>query len=151
MPENKITELKQLLEPILKQHKAFLVDMELRGQPNNQVLSIYIDTEAGVTLQQIADITREFEGILELEDPFPGKYRLDISSPGIDRPLTERWQFKKNIGKSLQITIEENGKTVQKTGILTSIDGDSLILSEKNQKISIDLKQIMKAIVKIKW
>jgi hypothetical protein len=61
------------------------------------------------------------------------------------------WQFKKNVGKNLQITIEENGKTIQKTGTLESIEGDSLILSEKNQKISIDIKQIIKAIVKLKW
>ena len=151
MHENKINEIKSLLDPILDNYKAFLVEIELRGQSNNQVLSIYVDTEEGITLQQIADITKEFEGILDLEDPIPGKYRLDISSPGIDRPLTEIWQFKKNVGKNLQITLEENGKTIQKTGTLESIDGESLIVSEKNQEVSIDIKQIKKAFVKLKW
>ena len=151
MQENTINEIKNLLEPILEKYKVFLVEIELRGQSNNQVLSIYVDTEEGITLQQIADITKEFEGILDLEDPIPGKYRLDISSPGIDRPLTEIWQFKKNVGKNLQITLEENGKTIQKTGTLESIDGESLIVSEKNQEVSIDIKQIKKAFVKLKW
>ena len=151
MMEEKIAELKKLLVPILEMHKVHLVEMELRGQPNNQVLSVYLDTEEGITLQEIADITREFEGILDLEDPLPGKYRLDISSPGIDRPLTEEWQFKKNIGKNLQITFESEGKLTQKTGTLESIESDVLILSEKNQRISIDRGQIRKAIVKLKW
>jgi ribosome maturation factor RimP len=151
MQENKINEIKNLLDPILEKYKALLVDIELRGQPNNQVLSIYVDTEEGITLQQIADITKEFEGILDLEDPIPGKYRLDISSPGIDRPLTEIWQYKKNLAKNIQITLEENGKIIQKTGTLESIDGESAILSEKNKKVTIDLKQIKKAIVKLKW
>jgi ribosome maturation factor RimP len=151
MKEEKIAELRKLLDPILKQHKVYLVEMELRGQPNNQVLSVYLDTEAGITLQEIADITREFEGILDLEDPIPGKYRLDISSPGIDRPLTEDWQFKKNIGQNLQITLEVEGKLFQKTGTLESIENDVLILADKSQRISIDRGQIRKAIVKLKW
>jgi ribosome maturation factor RimP len=125
--------------------------MELRGQPNNQVLSIYLDTEAGITLQQISDITREIEGLLDLEDPLPGKYRLDISSPGIDRPLTEKWQYKKNIGKELMITLEEDGKTIQKTGTLEALEDDKIVLSEKKQKISINLDRIKKATIKLKW
>ena len=149
--DERMTELKKLLAPILEQHQAYLVEMNLRGQQNNQVLSVYVDTETGVTLQQIADITRQFEGILDLEDPIPGKYRLDISSPGIERPLTEDWQFRKNIGKNMQITLEVDGKMIQKTGILESIEKDILILLEKKQRITIDRGQIKKALVKLKW
>ena len=149
--EDKKTELKNLIRPILDEHQVFLVDMELRGQPNNQVLSIYLDTEAGITLQQISDITREIEGLLDLEDPIPGKYRLDISSPGIDRPLTEKWQYKKNIGKGIVVTLEEGGKTVQKTGTLEALEDDKIVLSEKKQKISIPLDRIKKATIKLKW
>jgi ribosome maturation factor RimP len=149
--EDKKTELKNLIRPILEEHQVFLVDMELRGQPNNQVLSIYLDTEAGITLQQISDITREIEGLLDLEDPIPGKYRLDISSPGIDRPLTEKWQYKKNVGKEILITLEENGKTVQKTGTLEALEDDRIVLIEKKQKIYISLDRIKKATIKLKW
>ena len=148
---DKKTELKNLIRPILDEHQVFLVDMELRGQPNNQVLSIYLDTEAGITLQQISDITREIEGLLDLEDPIPGKYRLDISSPGIDRPLTEKWRYKKNIGKGIVVTLEEGGKTVQKTGTLEALEDDKIVLSEKKQKISIPLDRIKKATIKLKW
>ena len=146
-----IETLKKLLMPVLKNADVYLVDMELRGRPNSQVLSIYIDTEDGITLQQIADITREFEGILDLEDPIQGKYRLDISSPGIDRPLTEVWQFKKNVGRNLKVTYNTEDKICESVGTLTRIDDQNIWLEEKNKEVQIPLREIKKAIIKLNW
>ena len=114
--KNNIETIKKLVLPVLENAQIFLVDMELRGSPNSQVLSIYVDTEEGVTLPQIAKITREIEGLLDLEDPISGKYRLDISSPGIDRPLTEIWQYKKNIGRHIKVQIKVDDTISEKTG-----------------------------------
>ena len=146
-----IETLKKLLMPVLENADVYLVDMELRGRPNSQVLSIYIDTEDGITLQQIADITREFEGILDLEDPIQGKYRLDISSPGIDRPLTEVWQFKKNVGRNLRVTYSTEDKINESVGTLTRIDDQNIWLEEKNKEVQIPLREIKKAIIKLNW
>jgi ribosome maturation factor RimP len=137
--------------PILEDARIFLVDLELRGSRNSQVLSIYVDTEEGVTLQQIAKVTREIEGILDLEDPIRGKYRLDISSPGIDRPLTEEWQFRKNIGRNLKVQYIVDGKHAEKTGKLIQVDQENVYLLEKEQEVSIPLAQIKKAVIQLKW
>ncbi len=148
---SEIEALKKLLMPVLENAAVYLVDMELRGKPNSQVLSIYIDTEDGITLQQIADITREFEGILDLEDPIRGRYRLDISSPGIDRPLTEVWQFNKNIGRNLRVTYNSEDKVSETVGTLTRVDAQNIWLEEKNKEVQIPLKEIKKAIIKLNW
>lgn len=148
---SEIEALKKLLMPVLENAAVYLVDMELRGKPNSQVLSIYIDTEDGITLQQIADITREFEGILDLEDPIRGRYRLDISSPGIDRPLTEVWQFKKNIGRNLRVTYNSEDKVSEAVGTLTRVDAQNIWIEEKNKEVQIPLKEIKKAIIKLNW
>ena len=79
-------EIKKLIQPIFDRSTVHLVDLQLRGQPNSQVLSVYVDTDTGITMEQIAEISREIEGILDLENAIAGRYRLDVSSPGIDRP-----------------------------------------------------------------
>jgi len=148
---SEIETLKKLLMPVLENADVYLVDMELRGKPNSQVLSIYIDTEDGITLQQIANITREFEGILDLEDPIRGRYRLDISSPGINRPLTEVWQFKKNIGRNLRVTYSTEDKISERVGTLIRVEDQNIWLEEKNNEVKISLKEIKKAIIKLNW
>lgn len=149
--KNNIETIKNLVQPVLDNAQIFLIDMELRGSPNSQVLSIYVDTEEGVTLQQIAKVTREIEGLLDLEDPIGGKYRLDISSPGIDRPLTEIWQFKKNIGRYLKVQFKVDDTLHEKTGKLIRADENNLCLLEKKLEINIPISQIKKAVIQLKW
>ncbi|MCK4892778.1 MAG: ribosome maturation factor RimP [Calditrichia bacterium] len=149
--ENNIETIKNLVMPVLEDAQIYLIDMQLRGGRNNQVLSIYVDTEEGVTLQQIAKVTREIEGLLDLEEPISGKYRLDISSPGIDRPLTEIWQFKKNIGRNLKVQLKIDDTISEKTGKLIRVDEDNLWLMQNNQEIRIPMSQIMKAVIQLKW
>ena len=97
--QDKINKIKGLIKPLFDQKGIYLVEIELRGHINNQVLSVYADTETGITMQQITEISREISDILDIEDLIKGKYRLNISSPGIDRPLTEPWQYRRNIEK----------------------------------------------------
>ena len=146
-----IETIKKLVLPVLENAQVFLVDMQLRGSPNSQVLSIFVDTEDGVTLQQIATVTREIEGLLDLEDPIRGKYRLDISSPGIDRPLTEIWQFKKNIGRNLKVHSKIGDTILEETGQLIRVDENKLCLLRDEKEINIPISQIIKAVIQLKW
>jgi len=147
---NEIAEkIKELLSPILSREGVHLVDLELRGYTNNQVLSIFVDTDSGITLEQVASITREIEGMLDLEDPIPGRYRLEVSSPGIDRPLTEPWQFRKNIGRWLRVLYNQQDKKLERTGLLKEVKEDRILLADKNEELEIALSQIIKAVIKI--
>jgi ribosome maturation factor RimP len=144
-----VAKIKELLAPILEREGIHLVDLELRGYINNQVLSIFLDTDSGISLQKIAYITREIEGMLDLEDPLPGRYRLEVSSPGIDRPLTEIWQFQKNIGRRLQVNYHDQDQKLEKTGILKEVQEEKILLADKKQQYTIPLTWIDKAVVKI--
>ncbi|MFZ0390322.1 MAG: ribosome maturation factor RimP, partial [Calditrichia bacterium] len=144
--------IKALIKPVFEENEVYLVDIHLRGHKNSQVLSLYADTETGITMDQIALLTRQVEDILDLEDPLPGKYRLEVSSPGIDRPLTEMWQFRKNTGRKLQVVYEKDGGTQQAVGILQKTEDDRIWLQLKNDEtISLTLPEIQKAVVKINW
>jgi ribosome maturation factor RimP len=144
-----VAKIRELLAPILEREGIHLVDLKLRGYINNQVLSIFLDTESGISLQQIAHMTQEIEGMLDLEDPIPGRYRLEVSSPGIDRPLTEIWQFQKNIGRQLQVNYHEQDQKLEKTGILKAVQEDKILLTDKKQEYTIPLTWIDKAVIKI--
>jgi len=147
---NEIAEkIKELLLPILNREGVHLVDLELRGYANNQVLSVFIDTDSGITLEQVASITREIEGMLDLEDPIPGRYRLEVSSPGIDRPLTEPWQFRKNVGRWLRVLYNQQDKKSERTGLLQEVKEDRILLADKKEEFEVALSQIIKAVIKI--
>ena len=147
---NEIAEkIKELLSPILSREGVHLVDLELRGYTNNQVLSIFVDTDSGITLEQVASITREIEGMLDLEDPIPGRYRLEVSSPGIDRPLTEPWQFRKNVGRWLRVLYNQQDQKLERTGLLKEVKEDRILLADKKEEFEVALSQIIKAVIKI--
>jgi ribosome maturation factor RimP len=148
---DKLEQIKLLLQPIFEQRRILLVDIELRGHSNNQVLSIFADTEEGITMQQITDITREIEDTLEMEDPIKGKYRLDVSSPGIDRPLREIWQYRKNLGRKLKVNFKQMEKIKDVTGILHEVGEDNIILKINNEELNIPISHINKAVVMVKW
>ena len=148
---DKLEQLKSLLQPIFEQRRILLVDIELRGHSNNQVLSIFADTEDGITMQQITEITREIEDALDIEEPIKGRYRLDVSSPGIDRPLRESWQYRKNLGRKLKVNYRQMEKNKDVTGILDKVGEDNIILKINNKELNISIDHINKAVVMVNW
>jgi ribosome maturation factor RimP len=146
-----IKNIGELIQPIFNRMGVFLVNLELRGTINNQVLTVLADTEDGITLEQITDLTREIADVLDINDPINGKYRLDVSSPGIDFPLKELWQFKKNIGRQLRVKYQENENNSEITGKLQSCDEKEIIIELNLDKKIIPLKNIKKAVVKVDW
>jgi ribosome maturation factor RimP len=144
--------VRALIQPIFDRTEFFLLKVEMRGQPNNRVLTIYADTESGITLDEITRLTREIEDVLDMYDPIPGRYRLEVSSPGINWPLSEPWQFRKNIGRTLRVTFwGENEEKKDFTGTLTELRGEEIVLQRPQGPVQIPLNKIIKAVVKLSW
>ncbi len=83
-----IDRITELVEPILVEKGFELVLLEYRREERDMVLRLFVDKEGGVTLDDCVEISREVSVLLEVEDPITSAYRLEVSSPGIDRPLT---------------------------------------------------------------
>ena len=83
-----IDRITELVEPILDEKGFELVLLEYRREERDMVLRLFVDKEGGITLDDCAEISREVSVLLEVEDPISSAYRLEVSSPGIDRPLT---------------------------------------------------------------
>ena len=80
-----------------------VVEVEVGGSLRHGLIRIYIDREGGVTLDDCADFSREIETLLEVEDPLPGSYALEVSSPGLNRPLRHEEDFRRFEGEEVKI------------------------------------------------
>lgn len=121
--ENRV---KALVEAkIAGREDLFLVGV--RMYPNNR-LEVLIDGDHGVSIDDCVDISRYIGHCLEEEDAIAQAYRLEVSSPGVDSPLTSIRQYRKNIGRDVKITLHDGGT---KTGSLAEVSDDAVTILEK--------------------
>ncbi len=146
-----VEEIEALVRPICERLGYYLVEVEVRGVLNNRVVTIYADTETGITLDQITRLTREVEDVLEIHDPIAGSYRLEVSSPGLTRPLREPWQYRRNVGRQLRVVFDSDEGRKDFIGILSEVREDGIVLQLKKKAVSIPFEAIVKAQVKPKW
>ena len=97
MSSDKLT---NLLQPLVEDLGYEFVGIERSSNPKNPVLIIYIDTPDGIAVEDCEKVSREVAALLDVEDPIPGQYRLEVSSPGLDRPLFTLEHFGQFTGES---------------------------------------------------
>jgi len=97
--------LTNLLQPLVEDLGYEFVGMEQRRDPRNSVLVIYIDQPGGISVDDCEKVSREAAALLDVEDPIPGHYSLEISSPGLDRPLFTLEQFDRFRGEKVTVSL----------------------------------------------
>jgi ribosome maturation factor RimP len=107
-----------------------LVEVTLLGRGRRILLRVFIDREGGVTLNDCEVFSRRLEALLDVEDPIAGSYTLEVSSPGLDRPLKNPNDFRRSVGKLVRIVTRENiNNRSFFVGRLVGVNGDLLRLS----------------------
>jgi ribosome maturation factor RimP len=145
-----INEIEELIRPICEEQKIHLIEIVLRGSGKNRNLTIYVDTESGITLEQITYLNREISDILDMKYGFKDGHRLEVSSPGLDKPLRFLWQYKKNIDRELLVTYLEHGNTTTISGSLRKVSENEIVLKNNKKETSIAFSNIKKARVKVR-
>lgn len=143
MQDTTAEKIKSLAQPIIERNNAFLVDVVVRGERSSKVLEVYVDSDTGIVLEQCADISRELSARLDEADIIQGRYRLDVSSPGLDRPLKVLRQYSRNIGRECRIIISEEGKKVSLEGVLDHVGENSVRIAEKGKQREIAFSAIV--------
>jgi ribosome maturation factor RimP len=132
--------------PILEPIKGYLVDLNMRGEGGTTVLEVFVDTDKGITADECAEVSRSLSVEIERQSIFTGRYRIEVSSPGLERPLKLERQFRKNIGRQLRIITNANSEPL--TGILEEVTETSLTLSTgEKESVPLVLKDIREAYV----
>ncbi|MCX7845883.1 MAG: ribosome maturation factor RimP [Dictyoglomaceae bacterium] len=138
-----IKRVKEISEPILEKEGMELVDIEYQREKKGWVLRFYIHKPGGVSVEDCALISEKIGRELDFYDPIPHSYTLEVSSPGLDRPLTKINDFKRNIGEKVIVYFKENFKGERSLqGKILGIENNDVILEIKGEIINIPIEKI---------
>ena len=141
-----IDKIKKRILPVIADSQIEFVDIELKGKKGSQVLRVFIDTEHGIKLDQCEEISRAISEVLDTKDLITGKYRLEVSSPGIDRPLKTYFDFKKNVNRKVKLDyIDKNKENQTINGIIEEVIQESVFIQTEKQSVEISLQDIISA------
>ena len=141
----------KISDEIAQKHGFFIVDIIFRGDQRKRIIEVYVDGEKNVSADDLAEISREINEIIEEHDLIKSSYRLDVSTPGVDRPLKYLKQYPKHLNRNFEITYNTGTETKTITGKFIGLKGEELtFLSEKNNLI-VEFKNITKAKVLISF
>jgi ribosome maturation factor RimP len=160
MPLDLPKEIRSLLESTCSAYNATLIDAVLRGTKERMLLELYVDTPDGISLEQCEKINRALLETAETH-PFIDAIRsIEVSSPGVDRPLTHWWQYPRNIGRVLELSFINEETHANGSYLLLEANEQGIVCSEpkqskksgnENTTFSFPYSEIQKAIVKISF
>jgi ribosome maturation factor RimP len=141
-----VTKLTELLQPLVTDLGYEFVGLEYSGNPKNPALVIYIDKPAGIAVEDCEQTSREVAALLDVEDPIAGHYVLEVSSPGMDRPLFTVRQFEQFIGEQVQLTLfaPQEGRRKFKGRIL-GVQEEQILIEQDGKEVTLKHGNIAKA------
>jgi len=118
-----------MLEPLLEGTDIFIVNIKVK--PINNI-KVYLDADSGFSIQKSSSINRKLYAAIEAEQLFPeGDFSLEVSSPGVDEPLMQQRQYRKNVGRKVTVTDHEDKEV---TGLLKDVTDGHIVLEVKGKK-----------------
>lgn len=149
--------VRTLAEETLEGTGLFVVDVVVRGAEGRRVVEVFVDGPGGAGIDELTEASRRLSFLLDAEDAVPGSYRLDVSSPGADRPLSDPRQYPRHVGRTLRVSYmadaADPGEEVTLTGVLQAADeaGISLQVPGRPDGVFVDHTSIRDARVVLPW
>lgn len=145
--------VRALAEPIAAEHDAYLVACEVRGHKGSRVVTVLVETDAGISIDAVEKISRELGFALEEEETIAGKYTLDVGSPGATRPLELPRQYPRHVGRTLAVKYHGEGGTVKAEGELVEADASSFTIQPDGgaQPLLVAFDDLVEAKIKLPW
>jgi ribosome maturation factor RimP len=126
--------LEKRLLPLIKDENLELVDFEFLPSGPRSLLRIYVDKPEGVTIDECAKLSRKVSDFLDMENLIPHRYSLEVSSPGLDRPLVKKEDFIRKVGEKVRVFLKEpvDGKLAL-IGEIKRLQEETLYLSTESE------------------
>jgi len=135
-----------LLRPLVEDLGYEFVGLEHSSNPKNPALVVYIDGPDGIAIEDCERVSREVAALLDVEDPIPGYYNLEVSSPGLDRPLFTADHFRRFIGDEARVTVYAPVDGRRKfRGEILGCDDECVRLRQDGAEVVLDMGNIAKA------
>lgn len=144
-PDN-IQKVIELTSPIVVEEGCELIDAEIISEEGRKILRLFIDKAGGVQLGDCSRVSHAIEDLLEVEDAVSGAFNLEVSSPGLNRPLKNREHFENVLGQKINVVTKDKieGRKRYK-GILKEVVVDELIIQIDKDDFKVPLSQVAKA------
>jgi len=141
-----ITAVESFARPVLDDMGLELVEVQFRRESAGWILRLFIDREDGVNVDDCASVSRQISAYLEVEDLIEHAYSLEVSSPGLERPLKKKEDFVRFTGRKARIKLKEpiDGQRVF-FGLLGAVDENTITLLVDGQQMKIDLDVVARA------
>jgi len=135
-----------LLRPLVEELGYEFVGLEHGNNPKNRAVVVYIDRPEGIAIEDCERVSREVAALLDVEDPIPGHYNLEVSSPGLDRPLFTAAHYRQFVGAEARVTVYAPVDGRRKfQGEILGGDDDSVRLRQDGAEVVLELSNIAKA------
>lgn len=143
----KVKQLESILEPVINGMGYDCWGIEFHSQGHNSILRVYIeDTENGISVEDCETVSRQISGVLDVEDPIQTEYTLEVSSPGMDRPLFRLDQYQDWAGHKIRIRLRMAFEGRRKfEGLLKGIEGSDVIIIVDDHEYLLPVDSIEKA------
>ena len=142
-----IQKLERILTSVVEAMSYEWVGMEFHSSRPNALLRVYIDSEAGITLDDCQRVSHQLSGVLDVEDLITGRYTLEVSSPGLDRPLFEVRHFERFAGAQARLWLREplEGRRKLSGRLLGVRDDKVVIVDDEGREWQAPFEQLEKA------
>ena len=144
---SQLDQIQEIAGRIVASEGLELVDIEFKPGKNRGLLRIFIDKEGGVTLNDCENVSRQLGTILDVEDVMKSAYVLEVSSPGIDRPMRTDRDYRRALGYRIKLTlVDDQGNTEQFSGKFIGMSDEELVVEDRGKNRTIPRKFVKRAI-----
>ena len=151
LPEIK-RKIEELAVPVLRTREAFFVDLQVRDERGGKLIQLFVDTDQGITIERCAEISRDLVREFDAGRLLEGNYRLEVSSPGIEKPLKLLRQYGKNVGRRFTVKYASNGEQKIAVAKLLSVVDDLLTFQpEGGEPLTLPFRQIVESKEVLPW
>ena len=152
MNETRVTNLQALIEPILAAQDVELVELACRPQGGQVLVRLLVDKVGGITIQQCAQLNQRISQALDEAKLIEERYTIEVSSPGLDRPLVSQRDFERALGEEVRLDLRiENGRSRELQGILLAVQPEAVVVKTPDGNVTIPLASVRLAKKAVRW
>jgi ribosome maturation factor RimP len=131
----------------------FLVGVSVRGREGARVVEVFVDRDGGISIDALAELSREIGFLLDAENVVKGRYHLTVSSPGADRPLTLPRQYRRHAGRPMRLVVKspEGDDTIVRGVLTEASDDDVALTTDTDRLLRYRYADIVEARVELPW
>lgn len=132
------------MEQVIRGSELFVVDVEVKGSQSNRIVSVFLDSESGnITLDRCVNISKELQLLLDASGWHEKAYTLNVSSPGLDRPLKDLRQYVSNTGRQAKVRYQKGDTAADVSGMLAGVKDGHVIVDTDTGSVEIAFEEIM--------